>query len=50
MERMTPSSDTLNAYARVQEPINVKIQLQRSREMKIERDGLQSALRFWPPK
>lgn len=50
MERMTPSPDILKTYHGRRESINVKIQLQRSREMKIEHDGLQAALRFWPPK
>lgn len=50
MERMTPSPDQLRAYHQTRESINVKIQLQRSREMKIEHDGLHAALRFWPPK
>jgi hypothetical protein len=50
MERMTPSPDLLKTYNERVGPINVKIQLQRSREMKVEHDGLQAALRFWPPK
>ena len=50
MERMTPSPDILTTYHGRRESINVKIQLQRSREMKIEHDGLQAALQFWPPK
>jgi len=50
MERMTPSPDLLKTYNKRRESINVKIQLQRSREIKIEHDGLQAALRFWPPK
>jgi len=50
MERMTPSPDILKTYHDRRESINVKVQLQRSREMKIEHDGLQAALRFWPPK
>jgi len=50
MERMTPSPDLLKTYHGSKGSINVKIQLQRSREMKIENNGLQAALRFWPPK
>jgi hypothetical protein len=49
---MTPSPDVIRSYqgSQGQGPINVNIQLQRSRAMRIEQDGLQAALRFWPPK